>query len=345
MLPQTAGAVKERTTTMSHDIEQDGNQASFVSAREDAWHQLGTTLDDTFDAETALEVAHLANWNVRKMPLFLAGGQEVEGQFANVRDNPYHEGQIDVLGIVGNHYDSFQNESMTEMLNALVDESGAHFETAGSLNGGRNTFVTMKVPNHILIGGKDAVDTYIAVTNSHDGNSSLKMITTPVRIVCANTQRAALNAATGKFSKRHTAGGSGVVMSQVREVLDVTFKYVEEFEKEAELLYEQAYTDQQFRRLTASLYPTADNASTVVANNQAAHRAALVDLFQNSPTAAGIRGTKWAAVQAVTEYLDHTVLQRGKAGQALAQARSLTAINPDSPANHLKERAFALLAK
>ena len=44
----------------------------------------------------------------------------------------------------------------------LVDESGAHFDTAGSLRGGREVFVTMRMPNHMTVGGVDRVDHNIA---------------------------------------------------------------------------------------------------------------------------------------------------------------------------------------
>ena len=57
-------------------------------------------------------------------------------------------------------------------LNHLVDASGASFDTAGSLRGGRQVFVTMCLPETILIGGVDELDLFIAALNSHDGNSA-----------------------------------------------------------------------------------------------------------------------------------------------------------------------------
>ena len=36
-----------------------------------------------------------------------------------------------------------QNEACAELLDLLIDASGAHFETAGSLRGGRRVFVTL----------------------------------------------------------------------------------------------------------------------------------------------------------------------------------------------------------
>jgi hypothetical protein len=54
----------------------------------------------------------------------------VPDMFATVRDNPVVTGQIDYLGVVGTKYEPVQNESSCAVLDAITDESGAHFETA-----------------------------------------------------------------------------------------------------------------------------------------------------------------------------------------------------------------------
>jgi hypothetical protein len=71
--------------------------------------------------------------------------------YATVRTNPI-TGRLDVLGVVGSKYQPVQNEASCDLLDALVDQSGgAHFETAGALRGGRETFVTMKLPSSIVL--------------------------------------------------------------------------------------------------------------------------------------------------------------------------------------------------
>ena len=62
------------------------------------------------------------------------------------------------LGVVGEDYQVVQNEQVADMLDKLVDESGAHFETAGSLRGGRSVFVTMKLPESMKVAGVDDLD-------------------------------------------------------------------------------------------------------------------------------------------------------------------------------------------
>jgi hypothetical protein len=56
---------------------------------------------------------------------------------------------------------------------------------------------------------------------------------TPVRIVCANTQAAAIRAARSQFSIHHTVGAKAQVQA-ARDALRLTFRYFDAFQKEAE---------------------------------------------------------------------------------------------------------------
>ena len=326
----------------------------FASYREDAWHQLGTVVDEKMSARQALEFAHMTGWNVRKTPLttnvLLPGkaAKQVEvavpDQYAIVRDNPFTKGQVDVFGVVGKQYTPVQNEDYADLLDTIVAESGAHFETVGSLKGGTEVFMTMKLPNTMQVGGVDPVDLYIAALNTHHGNKSFQWIITPVRIVCKNTQTAAVAAATGSFTKRHTRNALDGIVVAVRENLELTYKWADEFQREAEELINQAYTDRQFKLLTEKLFPVKDSASDLVKGRVEAVRGDLMTLWKESPTATEIRGTRWGAYQAVTEYLDHFAPAKGKAGEALAEYRAVSAIEK-SDALDRKRFALAYLTK
>jgi phage/plasmid-like protein (TIGR03299 family) len=330
---------------MPSAIETNGTQATFVSARELPWHRLGVTLEqDGMTAEEALRVAHLDNWDVRKSPLTtLVDGQlvEVPNQFAVVRNNPFDKSQIDALGVVGKVWTPTQNEEHAEFLNTLTDTSGATIVTAGSHSDGRNVFVTMKMPNTILVGGVDPVDTYIAAMNSHDGTSSFKVITTPVRVVCANTEAAALRGAERIAKVRHTAGKGGAV-ARVRESLNITFRYMEEFENEVERMVQESLTKGQFDKIVADLYPMVDSASDLVTERTNAHRANVRSLFDSSKTLTGIKGTRWAGYNAITEYVDYFVNVPGAAGEVAATKRAEYNLSGKSDA--LKEKAFQLFS-
>ena len=329
---------------MSHKIETHGTEAAAIFARKDAWHKLGTTMPAGFTAEEAMTVGKLGGWNVRKVPMTATEITDdgvttidVPGQFASVRTNPF-TGAPEALGVVGPAYVPIQNEEHCELLNVLVDESGAHFDTAGSLRDGREVFVTMRMPNHMTVGGVDRVDHNIAALNSHNGTSAFRLMVTSVRVVCANTQAAALGNNLGLFSIRHTANASRMI-SQAREQLGLAFAYMGEFEQEAERMIQETMTEGQFRDIIAAEWgPREDDGKRAQTNAQTTidH---LHKLFTVADTNANIRNTRWAAYQAVTEYVDHFIPVRGASDEATVRAeRVLT--SSDLPA--IKRHAFDL---
>jgi len=331
---------------MAHELEtwSDGT-ASFVSAREHAWHRLGTVLPAEFDAAQAMSYARLGGWNVRTMALQTApvlsadgvfGALPVPDQFATVRTNPV-SGGVDVLGVVGRGYTVIQNEEHADLLNRVVDEGGACFETAGSLRGGRSVFLSMKLPRTMNIGGIDPVDLYLIALNSHDGTSAFRLLVSPVRVVCANTQALALRRAQSSFSIRHTSGARGNI-AQAREALGLTFKYAEVFEREAEQMIQASLTDAQFEQIIGKLWTTesgSKRSATITANRADV----LTGLFSDAPTNASIRGTRWAGYQAITEYLDHFAPVAGGTDTARAER-----VATGGTVTTVKARAFEMLA-
>lgn len=334
---------------MAHEIEVAANgDAAFFAARQSAWHRLGTTTTEAQTAEIALELAHLSGWDVRKAPLTaLATGTDGEelhlpvgDKYATVRNNPF-TGKPEPLGVVGKVYQPIQNEEHTELLNTLIDQSGAHFETAGSLRSGREVFVTMKMPEHMMIGGVDQLDLYIAAMNSHDGTTPFRFVVTPIRVVCANTQRAALAHAVSTFSIRHTKSAKSNIEA-ARQALALTFKYQDEFQQAAERMVQETMTEDHFQRYIDHLFPApAKNASDRVRANHREKTLTLDMLFTDAQTNHEIRGTQWAGYQAITEYIDHYApAQRTQWANDPEVARALSSLSKN--AVNLKERAFEL---
>lgn len=301
---------------MAHNLDITNGQASFVSARVDAWHQLGTVLPDTFTAEDAMLHGHLGGWNLRKQALFTeAGGKKlvIPNQFAVVRDNPIMKKVVDVLGVVGNAYTIIQNEQLAGLLNALVDEAGAHFETAGAIDGGRKVFITMKLPSNIKIGGVDRVDTYIAIMTSHDGSTSTQIMVTPIRVVCENTLNMAFGGGknSGVYRVRHTVGAEKILIQQAREALDFTFDYLDGFQEQAEQLINTTLTQGQFEEIIARNFGAPDDAplSTITRTENKLDQ--MAQLFSDALTQDGVRNTAWAGLNALTEWYDHFSPVRG----------------------------------
>ncbi|TWE07349.1 DUF932 domain-containing protein [Rudaeicoccus suwonensis] len=332
-----------------HQIETHGRQAAAVFARKDAWHKLGTTVQGrAFTAQEAMELGHLGGWNVRKLPLTATEVTvdgvttvDVPSSYATVRDNPFTNA-VEALGVVGEQYQPIQNEEHAEFLNHLVDESGAIFDTAGSLRGGRQTFITLQMPETMRVGGVDDVSLNIAALNSHDGSSAFRLLLTPVRVVCANTQAAALRNHCARVSIRHTSGATNAVQ-QARTALGMTFEYFEEFEREAEAMIQASTTDAQFYALMEQVFGKAERDDSPRAQKAAATRTAtLASLWHEAKTQDGIRGTRWAAYQVAAEYVDHFAPVRTPSGMYEGQARATRLLTSPEP-NRLKTRAWEAL--
>ena len=344
---------------MPHEIDITAGIASFANARSDHWHRLGQSVGHAMTAREALDAARLANWNVRKMPLQVPQQPiitdtgvttpdplAVPDFYATVRTNPINGG-IDVLGVVGSKYEPVANEASCDLLDALTDESGAHFETAGALRGGRETFITMKLPNTMIFDGRDGSQDqtafYIAALNSHDGTSAFRLLVTPIRIVCANTQSAAISRAKASFSIRHT-GGAKASIAEARNALKLTWRYIEAFETEAAALYAQPMDTDEMRDFANTLLEVDDAGSAATVRNRREKASGIVKLWTSSPTIAPIAGTRWAAYNAVTEYCDHIVPVRGaRTSTAASEARALRNISTAGSAQSLKAQAFRML--
>jgi phage/plasmid-like protein (TIGR03299 family) len=297
--------------------------------------QLGTVLEGNFDAATALKEAHLSGWNVRKEAIRTASGLVIPGQWGVIYDNPV-SGQTEVIGaragkggVVGDIYSPIQNEEHTGILDALVGESGAWYHAAGQHHGGRDVFLCMELPEHISVQGVDDIKVYLTAMNNHSGDAAFRLLVNPVRMRCTNMQAAMIRGAKRKFTIRHTTNARQN-LEEARQALGLTFKYLEGFEAEAEKLLDQAYTEAEFDKLAKQLMGDPEEATSK--RNATSIQTAIDGLrwsFLESPTNEVIRGTKWAAYQAVTEYADWMFPVRGDNKSELRALRTVEGRNDE----------------
>lgn len=332
---------------MAHNLEHftDGTTA-FFSNRKNPWHGLGTITDGAQTAEDALRLAQL-DWDVVKsedpvqVPVVTESGVSmvsVADKFITYRDHP--KLGLQALGVVGSQYTTIQNREAFDFLNHLADESGAVFETAGSMGGGRQVFVSMKMPQTVsLAGGQDTVEMYLMATTSHDGSTAFTAAVTPIRPVCRNTVNAALRSAESVWRLKHTTNVAGKV-AQAREALGMVMAYTDEFSKAANALASEAMNVDEFDRFLLSLVPDRDGTDRQEKRTENV-RAEMRGLWF-APTQANIMGTRWAAYNAVVEWADWAKPVRSKdADKDLVRAERIVSGGVDA----LKNRAFALLSR
>jgi phage/plasmid-like protein (TIGR03299 family) len=211
-----------------------------------------------------------------------------------------------------------QNEEAFQFVDQLLGSS-LHFETAGSLGGGRRVWVLATLPEHVEVGG-DPIRPYLLLMNSHDGSTAVIAATTPIRVVCQNTLNWGLERARQKFSIRHTEQISRRV-HEGRRVLDLSIDYYEQFRVTGNLLASESCSEQQLRRVLDGLYPSGTEHRMTDRTRRSRERTKqrIAELFLHGDTRGNAPGSKWAAVNAIVEYGDwHRPIRQG--GERFARA-------------------------
>jgi phage/plasmid-like protein (TIGR03299 family) len=310
---------------MAHMLEQYGDMASFASLRQPAWHGLGTVLDSEVTTSEMLQVAHLADWNVRLEDINLPGRYH-RNAFATVRTNPF-DGEDDVLGIVGERYQVLQNEQLFDFGDAILD--GASWETAGSIKHGTVVFGSLALEREVTIdpnGVGDKVNTYLLVHTSHDGSLAIQASITPVRVVCQNTLNMAVGArgksAKQSFRIRHTQSVQGKVQA-AREALGLAHKYLDAFEIEAQAMMAQAINTDTFFDIIKAAYPEPEADVKGSATKWQNKVDVLFDIYRGDTVmGAGVADTAWGAYNTLTERLDWFRNPRGGNAESVLAAAS-----------------------
>ena len=155
--------------------------------REKPWHGLGTMVLEAPDSQAVLELAGL-DWSVIQKSIETQDGITISEFKANLRDMDNR-----VLGVVTDRYKVVQNWEAFAFTDGLLGE-GVRYETAGSLQEGRRTWLLAKLPQRYIISG-DEIAPYLVFMNSHVGTGSIKPAMTPIRVVCMNTLNLALSTA------------------------------------------------------------------------------------------------------------------------------------------------------
>ena len=204
---------------MAHKIDMTRNEnGGFVSYQQPAWHKLGTVFNRAITVNDALNEGGL-NFTVNKAPNihripFNADIESTESFFTYRSDNNI------ILGSkLGKDYTVFQNSEALSFVQDILDKGTAQIETAGSIDQGKRVFICLKNSNQITVGSNDIVNSYVLITNSHDGTLAITAMPTNVRVVCNNTLQAALGSK-GAIKIRHTINANYRV-SEALKVLNL----------------------------------------------------------------------------------------------------------------------------
>jgi phage/plasmid-like protein (TIGR03299 family) len=155
------------------------------------------------------------------------------------------------LGIVKDRYTPVQNIDAFKFFDSAIGKNEAIWQTAGCFGNGERIFVSAKLPDTISVKG-DPVDSYLVFTNSHDGSTGVKILFTPIRVICFNMLNAAVRKASSYISFRHTKSVHDNINTakEILGICKVTCNILQEAYTE---MYRKKVSDDKFQTIIGDL--------------------------------------------------------------------------------------------
>lgn len=275
---------------MSAEVE------TMFSTRVTPWHGLGNVVSEAPDSRTALQVAGL-DWNVLQKDVYTQEGFFIPGYKLNYRDSDFQQ-----LGIVTDRYKVVQNVDAFRFTDGLLG-AGVKYETAGSLQGGRRTWILAKLPEQYIISG-DKITPYLLVMNSHDGTSSIKVCMTPVRVVCNNTLNLALSTAKRMWQTKHTENIMDR-MDDAKETLFFAHGYMSELGKAIDRLNQTKLQDKKVIEYMQIFFPVSVELSDIQRKNNSKLLEDLKHRYFDAPDLQHVGKNAYRFINAVSDFATH----------------------------------------
>lgn len=272
------------------------NVETMFYTRQKPWHGLGVCVDKAPASKEALELAGL-DWKVIQKEVYTKDGIYVPGYKANVRDR-----DDSVLGVVTNRYKVVQNEEAFAFTDALLGE-GVRYETAGSLQGGKRTWMLAKLPSEYIITG-DRISPYLVFSNSHDGTAAIRVAMTPIRVVCQNTLNLALNTAKRSWSTIHT-GNMKDKLAEARQTLFYAENYMDALGAEIEQLQKKKLSEKKVLEYMDEFFPVSEEMSSIQKKNLNRMKEDMKLRYFEAPDLKDLPHNAYRFVNAVSDFATH----------------------------------------
>lgn len=272
------------------------NVETMFYTREKPWHGLGTCVSEAPTSQQALIYAGL-DWKVEQQDVYTPDNRIIPGFKANVRDT-----DSAILGVVSDRYQVVQNEEAFRFTDDLLGE-GVTYETAGSLQGGKKTWMLARMPEKYIIAG-DEITPYLVVMNSYDGSSGVKVAMTPIRVVCQNTLNLALSRAKRVWAAKHTEN----VLARVQDARKTIFmanSYMGELGKEIDELSRIKLSDRKAMEFMEEFFPISEDLTEIQKKNNLRMLSDLKHRYFDAPDLEWVGKNGWRFVNAVSDFATH----------------------------------------
>lgn len=258
------------------------------------------------------------DWTVNKLPVSATQSDGTVATtsrfFATVRNDTNA-----ILGIVGPDYQVVQNQELA-WLCERVQGSDVKIETAGSLSGGARVWYQMR-GNPFDVGPEgDTNIPYCLVTNGHDGQWTMSVLPTTIRVICQNTLNMAVTSGRRNnmmISLKHNGNITHRLESLATAIEEFNSR-TKTFKEAADILAYKPVTTEFVQQFWTQVYVDlfgkihSNPVNEVQEEDNKSARKAMIKWSETFDLETKVSGANlWTAVNAVTNWLDHSQVYRG----------------------------------
>jgi phage/plasmid-like protein (TIGR03299 family) len=299
---------------MAHNINTTEGRKSFAYVGERPWHGLGLKVPAHMTRSEAM-VAGGLDWIVDAKDVYIPA-EPVVGADGSLTEKPAEKvklGKVTVrrdtgaqFGFVGNDYVVVQNMEAFEPFDLAFGKGAAVIETVGALGNGSRVFMMAKCPEVAEIVPNDVVERFLLITTAHDGSGAVKVLFTPIRVVCQNTLTAAIGSCKNMVSIKHTKNAHEM-LKKAHEMLVSSDTYWTKCQESLKYLAQKQMSTTEVSDFLKKLFPgkkllDGEEEATRTKNQ----RERIETLFNGQATGSDLAGkTRWGMLNAVTHFIDH----------------------------------------
>jgi phage/plasmid-like protein (TIGR03299 family) len=243
------------------------------------------------------------DFEVEKVPLILADDNKQETGAWAIRKTV--GGQV--LGTVGKNYVPLQNTDAFKPFQAFLDRGFANVTDGGTFS--KDSIVWMQAeiksdPLQIVPG--DEIKKFVLLSHGHNGKMAVRFGFTPIRVICQNTLVMANRSNNSELIRIKHSTNAITDIAAIEAAMELSHAKFNETARAYKALARKQISQDQLNAYIKEVFKL--KAATIADKNKTEKVIdKITKLFETGMgmDIVGVRGTYWAAYNAVTEHLTH----------------------------------------
>lgn len=307
---------------MAHNLDMTNGRANiaYLGSRQDVWHHLGQEMPEGANLDTWIAQAGL-NWSVEQLPVYAHGIKQhagigapdiaypCKGWLASVRSDTKL-----TLGIGSDRRKEVQPHELVSWFDQYIKHDDRFkFDVLGSLDGGRVIWGSAKFNGDMQVAGDNHI-ARLLMTTAYDGTMSTINRATMTRVICRNTMNASL--ADRQKSVVRTRHSTKFDAARVGQELSAIINGFEAYKAMGDAMALKHIKDDEIVKMFRAMLDIAPEDKSADLSTRKLNQFDDLSRCYQTTCNETEKGTAWAALNAVTRYVDHDRSTRGSGGSA-----------------------------